>query len=442
MGTGSLKLLMAVGMGVLLVLPAAMHAQAPGAIGPAEVRPAPSAQEVPSATDVPSAEPSDAVPPWGRALGQPGSVEIAAPDPATSGACAPRIWLTVEYLLWWTRNGSAPPLITRGESSDTLPGALDQQFTKILYGGSANDINFQDRHGGRFTFGMPLDADGDRTIEASYLFLTARAVGTNVASPGSPILAQPFYNVLTGSYDSSLATFPGLIEGSISVRSSSFLQGAEVNGTAILWQRDQNRIALLAGLRWLDLHEDLQITGYSTGVADAPMFAGSVFAVQDRFVTWSDFYGAQIGLSTEWHWRRLQLNLVGKIALGDTHEASRIAGATLTSFPAPLSAPAGFLALASNSGSFARHNLGFVPEAGVNLGFRITDRLTICAGYTFLYWSQVARPGSQIDIALNPNLIPTSLTYGTPGGPARPSPAIRGSDWWAQGVTAGLIFRY
>ena len=49
---------------------------------------------------------------------------------------------------------------------------------------------------------------------------------------------------------------------------------------------------------------------------------------------------------------------------------------------------------------------------------------------------------SQIDLTLNPNLIPTSVTYGAPGGPARPSPAIRGSDWWAQGVTAGLMFRY
>ena len=336
----------------------------------------------------------------------------------------------------------------QGRIERHAPRRLGQPYTKILYGGNANDINFNDRHGGRFTFGMPLDADGDYGIQASYLFLTARATGIGLASPGSPVLAQPFFNVATGMYDSSLVTYPGAIQGNISVRSTSFLQGAEANGTAAIWQRDANRITLLAGFRYLSLHEDLQVNAVSHGDPSPPPpgpvspFAGAAFLVQDRFATWSDFYGGQLGLATELHYRRLQLNLLGKVAIGDTYDLSQVTGRTLTNYPAPLAAPAGLLALSSNSGRFARNGFSVVPEVGATLGLRITDHLTLLVGYTFLYWNNVARPGSQVDLRLNPNLIPTSTTFGAPGGPALPAAGVRTTEFWAQGVSAGLLLRY
>src|SRR5262245_29529099 len=67
----------------------------------------------------PGQEP-ESTPPWGRQLGE---VEPAGEAVRTGG---PRFWLHVESLIWWTRNGSAPPLLTRGELDDPLPGALGQ----------------------------------------------------------------------------------------------------------------------------------------------------------------------------------------------------------------------------------------------------------------------------------------------------------------------------
>jgi hypothetical protein len=427
----------AAGVVLLLGLATVCHAQQPGTLheqgqglgAPAEVRPAP----------VIADEGSEAIPPWGRELIEPSAPAVPL-DPPAAQSNGPRLWLNVEYLLWWTRNGSAPPLVTRGDTSDPRPGALAQQYTKVLYGGIANDINFQDRHGGRFTFGKPLDGDDSYAVEASYLFLTARATGKGFASPGSPVLAQPFFDVLTSTYDSSLVTYPGAIQGSISVRSTSFLQGGECNGTAALWQGESGRVALLAGFRYLSLHEDLQINAVSEGVA--PPFAGTYFIVQDRFATWSDFYGGQVGMSAELRYRRLQLGLLAKVAVGDTHDLSQVTGRTLTNFPAPLSAPAGFLALSSNSGRFGHNAFTVVPEVGATFGLRITERLTLQAGYTFLYWSHAARPGSQVDLGLNPHLIPTSTTFGVPGGPARPAAGVNGTDFWAQGASAGLLLRY
>jgi hypothetical protein len=404
-------------------------------------------EESPAAavSGVPVSAISEAIPPWGRDLPEPSPFPpLAQPvefSDVEGHSPSRRWWFNVEYLLWWTRNGMPPPLVTRGELSDPLPGALDQPNTKVLYGGEANEINFQERHGGRFTFGMALDPEGVNGLEAGYFFLTARSVGIGLASPGSPILAQPFYNVATNANDSSLATYPGLAQGSISVRSTSFLQGAEANVTRAVWQCEQNRLSLIAGFRYLNLHEDLQVGSNSVGDPGST-FAGASFEINDRFATWNDFYGAQVGLSTEWHYRRLQFTLLGKVALGDTVQTSQVTGRTVTNFPTSLNAPAGLLALSSNSGTFTRNAFAVVPEVGATLGFRITDHLLVFAGYTFLYWNDVARPGNQVDLALNPNLIPTSTTFGVPGGAARPAPGVHGTEFWAQGVNIGLTLHY
>jgi hypothetical protein len=47
-----------------------------------------------------------------------------------------------------------------------------------------------------------------------------------------------------------------------------------------------------------------------------------------------------------------------------------------------------------------------------------------------------------IDRTLNPNLIPTSVTYGMPGGPARPALNITESSFFVQGLNFGLEFMF
>ena len=83
-----------------------------------------------------------------------------------------------------------------------------------------------------------------------------------------------------------------------------------------------------------------------------------------------------------------------------------------------------------------------VPEASINLYFQLTDHLKVFAGYTFLYWSHIARPGDQVDINVNPNLVPTSMTFGAAGGPARPAFTFHSTDFFAHGVNFGLELRY
>jgi len=65
-------------------------------------------------------------------------------------------------------------------------------------------------------------------------------------------------------------------------------------------------------------------------------------------------------------------------------------------------------------------------------------------GYSFLYLSDVAQPGNQIDRSLNVTRIPFN-TQGVafePGGPTQPALNINSSSFWAQGINFGLELRF
>jgi hypothetical protein len=76
----------------------------------------------------------------------------------------------------------------------------------------------------------------------------------------------------------------------------------------------------------------------------------------------------------------------------------------------------------------------------MTLGYQVTDWLRLTAGYNFLYWNTVARPGEQIDRQVNRTFQPFSPVAAT--GPQRPAFAFSGSDFYAHGLTLGMEFRY
>src|SRR5262249_4601730 len=139
---------------------------------------------------------------------------------------------------------------------------------------------------------------------------------------------------------------------------------------------------------------------------------------------------------------RWSLDFLGKIALGDTHQVLNIEGDTVKLLPGGgvQMAQGGLLALPSNSGRFARDRFTVVPELGVKLGYHVTDNLVVTVGYTWMYWSSVLRPGDQIDRVIDSNSVPSffrNLIPPTRLG-QRPIAPLRGTDFWAQGITFGL----
>jgi Putative beta barrel porin-7 (BBP7) len=358
---------------------------------------------------------------------------------------ADRIWIRTEYLVWWIKSANFPPLVTSGEFTDARPGALDSLSTNVLFG--RNGMDFQDRGGGRFTGGWWLDDEQKWGMDAGYFFLSGRSLGQGFTSSGSPVLATPFFNVNSGLQDSSLVTFPGVMTGRVVVDAPSFLQGAEANLTAAFWQTEHVRLEALVGFRYLNLNEGLHINATSL-VELAPQFVGLVpldgntITVSDFFDTRTQFYGGQMGMRAEVRRKRWILELLGKVALGVSHETVSIRGFTGIDTQPATSANGGLFAVSSNSGQFSRNVFAVVPEVGLNLKFELTDHIRIFGGYSFLYWSNVVRPGDQVDTAVNLNLVPTSMTFGAAGGPSRPGFAFHSTSFFAHGANFGVEFRY
>src|SRR5205085_2280629 len=117
------------------------------------------------------------------------------------------------------------------------------------------------------------------------------------------------------------------------------------------------------------------------------------------------FSGGQVGAQVNWTGGRWGVNASAKVALGATSQTVRIDGST-TLFPdATLTngviVPGGFHALATNIGVYRRNQFAVAPECALNLIYQLTSYLGLEAGYSFLYLSNVARPGDQIDFSVS-----------------------------------------
>jgi hypothetical protein len=176
----------------------------------------------------------------------------------------------------------------------------------------------------------------------------------------------------------------------------------------------------------------------------APQFTGTRIFINDQFATRNWFYGGQLGLRQQFNWRNWTLDLTGKVALGATHQRVNIDGSTAITPPGggARAYTGGLLALPTNIGEYSRSVFSVIPEAGINLGYQITENWRVYAGYTLIYWSNVARPGSQIDRVVNATQLPPRDPAVPFTGPARPLFQFADTDFWAHGVNVGIELKF
>jgi hypothetical protein len=358
--------------------------------------------------------------------------------------CGPpgRIWASGEYLLWWIKNASLPPLVTASPASSG--GILGMPGTTVLFGGTQESQPFS---GGRFDIGFWLDSCQTIGLDTEFFFLGSRGpsfINGAAGTPGSTFIARPFFDVLTGTENAEAVAAPGILSGTVTANLRSSLWGIEENALCNLCCGCCYRIDLLAGFRYLQFNEDLDVREDLAVLPGVPGIGGTRIALGDDFNTRNEFYGGQIGAFAEFRKGNLFLDILGKVALGDDHEIVDIHGVTVFTPPGGLPTPrtGGLLALPTNSGRFHRDEFAVLPEASVNVGYQVTDHMRAFVGYTFLYLSNVVRPGDQVDLGINATQLPTASGPGTLVGPARPTFAFRDTDFWAQGINFGLEFRY
>jgi len=397
------------------------------------------------------------LPPFVSDAAQAGRQYANAPSllPADAGFSAPpdrwldQVWFRSEFLSWWLKGSSAPPLVTTGPSN-VLP-TLDRSSTVVLFG---DRLPALEHSGGRFTagFALPsqdLDERGSSWgMEGSYFFLAQGGNSFVAASPGIPVLARPFYDISTGvplpvveGVANPTLAIPAL-SGSIAISNPTRLYGFEAN-VVHNWRADPERrnfVDFLCGFRYVALDEDLDILENLL----AQDGTGERNIVHDGFSTRNHFYGGQVGVRGQTSFGNFFLRASGKVALGAVDQEVNITGSTVNTVPPnpPVSAVGGLLAQTTNIGRHEGTSFCVVPEVEVDAGWRFTSWLRGFVGFNFLYLSSIARPANQIDLLVNTNLVPAFAAGAPlpplPGGPARPAFLLNRTDFWAQGINVGF----
>jgi Putative beta barrel porin-7 (BBP7) len=383
-----------------------------------------------------------------------------------SGPHGPYLWFNADYLFWWVKNGPMPqPLVVTGPVTDEIPGALDQLNTTVLYGGQSIQYNpFSGARGSLGLWGGPEHRFG---FEMGGFILEQKSThyaGSGGAT-GNPFLARPFINAQTGfenvffvsqNFDDPDRT--ALMTGRINISNTSRMWSWETNGLWNVWRGSWATANLIGGFRSVGLRERFNVietlenleSGGGVLFAGASVDPGNTVTTFDKFDAENTFYGAQLGARFLLQHGRFSLNVSGKAALGVVQQLMVVDGGTVVRSGIKGSdgrglvtgvAPGGILAQATNIGRHFQNKLAVVPEGAADFCFDVTDRLVVKLGYTFVYWSSVARPGDQIDRTINPAMVPTDIGYGT-GGPARPAYPYKTTSVWTQGVNLGLEVRY
>lgn len=376
-------------------------------------------------------------------IGEPVPIVIPQSSGSYDTVAGERFWLGGDYLLWWVKDGPMPvPLLSVGAPSNRA--RLDQPGTGVLFGGG--DVDFDLFSGGRLTGGAWLDDAMTVGFEGSGFLLEQRSVGASLAptASGLPVTGLPFLDVPSNTEETIVGQapaglFPFTSRATLAVDAQTRLWGAEANGLLNLVRNDRFQLDAIAGFRYLDLDENLTISfGGTTALSGGRTI---VVGAVDQFNTHNQFYGGQLGGRLGYRYNRLSLGGIAKVALGSVHEIVAISGSrSQVGFGgAPSFTTPGFTyALPTNIGRTTQNHFAVLPEVQGSIGYHLTERVRASVGYTFLYLSDVVRPGDQLDRVIN-----ESQRLGAPlVGPARPMPLFNATDFWAQGVSLGLEFKY
>lgn len=380
----------------------------------------------------------------------PGPSTLLDGTQGTKEGAGSKIYLSGDWLLWQTSKFPVGvPLVTAGTASGL--GVIGQQGTTLLFGDQRLSVGTA--NGFRIMGGGWLTQDGWLRAELGGFFLQPQGTGFAASSngvTGPTVLAQPFLNANTGTESSLVLAAPGLATGSVLVSASSQLSGAEANLYHDFVRNDRVMASFLLGVRYLNLSESLTTMDTINPQTLVPFgnttaSPGDTILVGDRFETHNNFLGPQFGGRLRYQWGILSADLVGKIGLGTTHASVGVIGNSTLLSPGVANQvyPGGLYALPSNGNGAANSRFAFVPEVGGNIGIQLLPGISVRVGYTFLYWSSVARAGQQINRNLDPNQIPASEFYSQTLVTGQPvfSGVTHGS-YFAEGLNVGLEFRY
>lgn len=235
-----------------------------------------------------------------------------------------------------------------------------------------------------------LEAGGFILPGAAQTF-QAKAPHTLVLFPAGTDQSAPLLLRFPQQFGNLSTTFPA-------TESTSFTT-VDLDVRAGLLVTEQARLDFLAGYRFAYLEDELYFGDLPTGGHDDYR--------SNRMTVENTFHGAQVGLGAHYRTTRWYTDGFFKLALGGVTTKSAASGAFL--YP---DQPVRF-----QSDSHA----AFMPTLNLRVGYRLSERASVFAGYNFLYLSRASRLGDAF----------------TPG-----SGSLSNSEFWIQSLSLGLDCRF
>ncbi|HMO37531.1 MAG TPA: BBP7 family outer membrane beta-barrel protein, partial [Gemmatales bacterium] len=349
---------------------------------------------------------------------------------------SPGVWYgSFEFVALNLNPDHAPALVVTGNQA---PSATPPFFTvsnlRTIYGG---ELPYDTMYGGRVMMGFWFNRNQTWGLFGSYFTTNTSANSFQAASfDGTRFLARPFYDTNPALELPLFSPDREQLErvsdlggqgGSVTINRNHMLRSANLNFRFNLWNnyptcsRWNWHVDSYVGVKYMGLDESLSIREDLRAYADILGFpftpggytllfpAGTEITVIDEFRTRNNFIGANLGLMNEVRLGRIFMELRAGIALGTTYSEVVINGSTqyrLPNLPPTPVQNGGLLALPTNIGTYRSSAFSYIPEFGVKLGLQMTDHLRVYAGYDLAFWSNVVRPGQQIDRHVNTSQLP------------------------------------
>jgi hypothetical protein len=161
-----------------------------------------------------------------------GAAEFNAPPPTPSSS---GFWIGADYLNWSSRGDKLLPLVTTSPGGTPIAqaGVLGAPSTTVLFGNGRVADGW--RSGVRVSGGYWFDPQHSEGIEAQVLFLGNESTEFSASSGGTPILAEPFTDAVSGMPNASLIAFPGTDSGSTTInrRRACLAQARRTEGSSV-----------------------------------------------------------------------------------------------------------------------------------------------------------------------------------------------------------------
>ncbi len=317
--------------------------------------------------------------------------------------CDNTTWAMAEALLWFPQERSTPTLVSRSPGAGSNPAlnvngvsAFGDNIGGDISGGFRGDfgkfIAPNVGFGGRFWIlgdnGSTFSAQGDGTTEA----LGIPLFDTNPIGVGENAI------VIAGTSGTG-RTFAG----DVTVTSNLELWAAEAYGRLRFSSNSNYTLDFIGGYTHFNIEDSLTMTSRRVFTNAGVPTPGTVNQFNDSFNAENQFNGGQIGFESVLTRGRWMARSLTKVHLGNMNQRLQVNGSSSETVLGPPDTVTPFTRgiFAEGNATGERDVFTFAPEMNFKLAYRFRPNVLLSAGYSFIFWDNVALSGDQVDRNVN-----------------------------------------